>query len=69
MAVNEKKLLEKFTTIRAALNVLLKECAEAERELSDIPVRASKKKKGLSEEEKIRIRARINKNRQHFTFQ
>lgn len=69
MPVNEKKLLEKFITIKAALSVLVKECNDAEKELSEIPVKASKKKKGLSEEEKIRIRARINKNRQHFTFQ
>lgn len=48
MAVNEKKLLEKFITIEVALNALAKVCMDAKKELSDIP-QPSRRKSLLKE--------------------
>lgn len=47
--INEKKLLEKFVTIKAALSILVKECSEAEKELSDTrPVKKVEEKEWLN---------------------
>lgn len=63
--INQKKLLERFGVIREALNVLTKEVEETMKELSHVSV-PRKKKSGLTEDQKIRLLAQVNKKRQFY---
>lgn len=67
MPVNQKKLLERYGEVKAALKVAMQFVEDAEKELGEIPAPPIKNK-GFSAEEKIRIRAQINKNRQNYTY-